>query len=85
MPRLTWMRDRLRLLEANRWLEEVHGGDMLLEATWRRSVRQVRRMHDGLRLLRLDDDRRRLRAGRLRDDRSLLVTGRFRRINPDIR
>jgi hypothetical protein len=40
MPRLTWMRDRQRLLAANRLLERLHGGEMLIEAAWRRSVQE---------------------------------------------
>src|SRR5580698_3865771 len=40
MPRLTWMRDRRRLRTANRLLEQIHGGEMQLdalnrEANWR--------------------------------------------------
>jgi hypothetical protein len=35
MPRLTWMRDRRRLLAANRLLEQIHGGAMLLDAWYR--------------------------------------------------
>jgi hypothetical protein len=35
MPRLTWMRDRRRLLTANRLLEQIHGGEMLLDAKYR--------------------------------------------------
>lgn len=41
MPRLAWARDRRHLLAANRWLEEVQAGDVMLEATWRRSVEQT--------------------------------------------
>jgi hypothetical protein len=32
MPRLTWMSDRQHLLTANRLLDTVHGGEMLIEA-----------------------------------------------------
>jgi hypothetical protein len=40
MPRLTWMRDRQRLLAANRLLEHLHAGEMLIEAAWRHSVEE---------------------------------------------
>jgi len=38
MPRLTWMRDRRRLLVANRLLEQIHGGEMLLDAWYREEL-----------------------------------------------
>jgi hypothetical protein len=38
MPRLTWMRDRRRLLAANRLLEQIHGGEALLVASYREEL-----------------------------------------------
>lgn len=41
MPRLTWMRDRQRLLTANQLLEQLHGGEMRLEASWRLTLQEA--------------------------------------------
>lgn len=41
MPRLTWMRDRRRLLAANRLLERIHGGEMLVDAKYREEMWRI--------------------------------------------